>query len=196
MRIGGKLVTIDTLTHGYAVYRLGQMGATSDSVVAEIGGGYGCLAYLFYGAGFHHYAIYDLPWVNTLQGYFLIRSLPPGSVRLYGEGDGSLQVMPHWCFHRLPKRSVDYVINTNSMPEMNPDTAREYLVRIRELVRGSFLSINQEAQVQLSLDTVDYDAQNWIARMVEEVGGFRVVSRMPYWMFPGYAEEIFEPVGS
>jgi len=38
--------------------------------------------------------------------------------------------------------------------------------------------------------------QTLLYRMVEEVGGFRVVARTPYWMFPGYAEEIFKPVGS
>ena len=41
--------------------------------------------YQFARAGFTDYAIYDLPWVNALQGYYLIMALPEGSVRLYGE---------------------------------------------------------------------------------------------------------------
>ena len=130
-RLAGQFVTVDSLTHSYAVHRLRQLMAATphspDPVIAEIGGGYGCLALLAFRAGLQRFAIYDLPWVNALQGYFLIRSLPAGAVCLYGESEGSLQVLPFWRFHQLEPRSIDFVVNTNSLPELPPNTAREYL---------------------------------------------------------------------
>ena len=87
-RVTGRLVTIDGLTHAYAAHRLAQLGAAGPAAtVYELGGGYGCLALLARRAGVGRYAVFDLPWVNVLQGYFLIRALPEGAVRLYGEDE-------------------------------------------------------------------------------------------------------------
>ena len=186
-QVAGKRVSPDCFQHGYTVYRLRQLGAKRGSRIAEIGGGYGCLAALFYRAGHRRLSIYDLPWVNALQGYFLIMSLPAGSVRLYGESHGSLAVLPHWCFHKIPDRSVDFVINTNSLPEMGAETARAYVAHIRKVLKGLFFSINQEAKAPV----LTYGPQQCVAELVAEVGGFTSVSRYRFWMRNGYVEEVF-----
>jgi hypothetical protein len=185
----GRQVTIDSLSHSYAVARLRELGARPGDSVAEIGGGYGCLAMLAYRAGLTDYTVYDLPWVNALQGYFLIMALPPGSVRLYGEETGKLGVLPGWCFGRIGDRSIDYAVNTNSLPEMGAETARGYLRDIRRGVRKLFLSINQEGKVAV----MDYGPQQCVAELVAEMGGFQRLSRSRYWMRHGYVEEVFRP---
>ncbi|HEY2785361.1 MAG TPA: hypothetical protein VGJ05_10325 [Fimbriiglobus sp.] len=188
--VNGRKTTIDSVMHGYTVHRLQELGGCPGDAVAEIGGGYGCLALLMYRAGFTHYTVYDLPWVNALQGYFLAMALPPGSVQLFGEETGTLAVLPGWCFARGADRSVDYAVNTNSLPEIGGKTARGYLSDIRRRVRKLFLSINHEARTAV----MNYEPQQSVAEMMEQVGGFQRLSRSRYWVRNGYVEEVFRPI--
>jgi len=139
-RVAGRLATIDGLTHAYTGHRLRQLEADT---VFEIGGGYGCLALMARRSGVARYAIFDLPWVNALQGYFLIRTLPEGTVRLYGEDRGDVRVLPYWALANEPEKSCDGLVNTDSLPEMGRATAAGYLPQIRRAARRFFLSINQ-----------------------------------------------------
>jgi SAM-dependent methyltransferase len=186
-RFGNRLVTLDSLWHSYTLYRLRRLGAAPESSIVEIGGGYGCLASFAYKAGHRNYVIVDLPWVNAIQGYFLIMALPRGAVRLYGETTGDIAVLPHWHMRSIPDGSVDYVVNTDSLPEMGVETARHYVRQIARVLRGAFLSINQEGRAP----NADVGPQNWVAELIEQHGGFRVVSRHRGWMRQGYVEEVF-----
>src|SRR5439155_9931646 len=143
--ISGHLYTIDSLTHAYNAFRVRQL-AGGPGTAFEIGGGYGCLALMAYRAGFRDYAVFDLPWVNALQGYFLVRSLPEGTIRLYGESGGGVRVLPYWALDAEPDKACDVLVNTDSLPEMGHDTAKGYLPRIRRVTRTAFLSVNQEAK--------------------------------------------------
>lgn len=188
-RVGDKLVTIDVLVHSYVVHRLRQLGADAASEIVEIGGGYGCLAALAARAGLPRYTIVDLPWVNAVQGFFLIRALPSLSVRLYGEDGDGPRVLPHWCFGRLADRSIDFVVNSNSLPEMGREAGRAYIRDIARVLRGRFVSINQEAMAPAP----ESGSQLRVAQLVAEDGGLRCVSRSRAWMRQGYVEEVFEP---
>jgi hypothetical protein len=187
--LNGRRLTVDSITHAYTANRMAELGAKPGDSITEIGGGYGCLALLMHRAGFVNYTIYDLPWVNALQGYFLIKALPPGSVRLFGEDSGSLSILPGWRFDQLADRSVDYVVNTNSLPELGAKTAAGYLQQIGRTTRKLFLSINQEARVAVGR----YGPQLCVAELAERQGGFRRISRTKYWMRNGYVEEVYAP---
>lgn len=186
-RISGKLVTIDSLLHGHTVYRLLQLGVEANSKIVEIGGGYGCLAALCHRENLGNYEIFDLPWVNAIQGYFLLMALPPGSVSLYGETQGNVKVTPHWFFADVPDNSVDFVINTNSLPEIGRESAKEYVSQIKRALRGKFLSINQEGKLNIP----GVGPQNCVAELIAEAGGFQTLSRNLWWMNQGYVEEVF-----
>jgi hypothetical protein len=179
----------DMMNHAYTLHRLRELGATPADELVEIGGGFGCLGLIMARAGFRKYAIYDLPWVNAIQGYFLIMSLPPGSVRLLGEENGELEILPFWRFYLRPPDSADYVVNANSLPEMGVATARSYVAAIHRVARKLFLSINQEAKAP----SHDYGPQQCVAELIDEHGGYERLSRQRYWMRPGYAEEVFRP---
>jgi putative sugar O-methyltransferase len=185
----GRRTTADYLYHAYTVERLRQLGLRPGQSVAEIGGGYGCLAYQCVRTGCTDYTIYDLPWVNALQAYYLLMSLPEGTVRLYGETTGSLAILPGCCFEQLPDRSTDWVINTNSLPEMASSTATDYLRQIARVLRGNFLSINQEAKMPV----MHYGPQNCVAELAAEVGTLTRTERSRFWMRHGYVEEIYQP---
>ena len=187
-RVGGQLHTTDGVVHSYTAQRLRQLGGPGASV-AEIGGGYGCLALMAHRAGLAPYAVFDLPWVNALQGYFLIRALPAGSVRLYGESTGDIRVLPYYALETEPDKSFDVLVNSDSLPEMGRATAAEYLRTIRRITRGVLLSINQEAMARVA----GMDPQNCVRELVEDVGGFVAVSRHRAWMRHGYVEKVFRP---
>jgi len=187
--VAGQLVSIDSLTHAYTAYRARQLTEIARPTVFEIGGGYGCLALMARRAGIGPYTIFDLPWVNALQGYFLIRSLPAGSVQLYGESEGEVRVLPYWKLDDEPAKSCDVLVNTDSLPEMGRATAAAYLPKIQRVVRRLFLSINQEAGAYVP----GVGAQNNVRELVDEMAGFTVRSRQRAWMRQGYLEEVFEP---
>lgn len=187
--IGDRKVSIDSLVHAYTAYRLKQLGVASAERLVEIGGGYGCLAYVCHRNGFSDYTIVDLPWVNLVQGYMLIMSLPPGSISLFGEPDAPVKVRPFWEFGTLADRSVDVVINTDSLPEIGEETARQYITDIARVVRKYFLSINQEAMTEYA--GVGHQLH---VNALAAGAPLRLLHRHRYWMRQGYVEELFAPV--
>jgi hypothetical protein len=186
-RIAGRLISTDSLLHSYTVNRLRGLGASPESTIIEIGGGYGCLAELFARAGLRRYTIYDLPWVNVMQGYYLIMARPDCDIRLYGESGGDVSVLPFWRIRDLAPRSVDHVININSLPEMDAAIARDYLAVIGRILRRSFLSINQEG---MAANT--NGPQNWVHALAAQQDVLTCRSRHPWWMEQGYVEELYE----
>lgn len=182
--VGGALVTMDSLSHAYTLHRLRQLGGVANSRVVEIGGGYGCLAFLAARAGLTDYEIFDLPWVGAIQGYFLIAALGAERVRLFGEEGGGVRVTPHWRFAGLANRSVDYVVNTNSLPELGEATGLAYVKGIGRVLRGRFLSINQEAGVR---------GQTCVPELIERAGNLTRHSRHLCWNEQGYVEEVYGP---
>jgi putative sugar O-methyltransferase len=191
-RIDGQFVTIDGLLHSYSLLRLKQLDAQPDDLIAEIGGGFGALAHLSARAGYRKYRIYDLPWVNAIQAYYLIVSLPENSVRLHGEpqhGDHCVEVLPYWEFEKVAPKSLNFIINCDSLPEMSSQTCESYLKSIAGNLKGVFISINQEAKSP----NTNGGTQNSVPEMADNLGGLRRISRALYWMRQGYVEEIYVP---
>jgi len=188
--IAGRRVTVDTLVHGYTAYRLHQLGVEPGARIVEIGGGYGCLAFVCHRNGYADYTIVDLPWVNLIQGYMLIMSLSPDAVSLFGEPDRPVRVRPFWEFGTFPDRSVDVVINTDSLPEIGEETGRQYIADIARLTRKYFLSINQEAMAEYP----GIGPQLHVNGLVAEEPRLRLLHRHRYWMRQGYVEELFAPI--
>jgi hypothetical protein len=192
-RFGSRVTNMDTLRHTYAVWRLRQLRLASAEKLIEIGGGFGCMAALAVRAGYRNYTILDLPWVNALQGYILIRTLGHEAVQLYGESSrGAVKVAPFWTISTLPDRSVDAVINVNSLPEIGYESARRYVQRIGAIIRRVFLSINQEGQAL----TVQGTKQLRVWELVRQEPRLELRSRQIAWMEQGYVEEIYTPAGS
>lgn len=189
-----RLVTIDLLLHAAALLSARQILARGAdrragraAQIVEIGGGYGCLAWLAQRAGLGEYRLFDLPWVNAIQGYFLLMTCPPETIQLCGEPPAPLVVLPADDLAEVPDQSVDLVINTNSVPELSPETARENVRWIGRILRGEFLSINHEAPTSLD----GRSPQQRVADLVAEVTDLSRLSRHRWWMAEGYVEEVF-----
>ena len=100
-----------------------------DINICEIGGGAGHLAYYLYKMGFKNISIVDLPTVSVLQMYFLGMNIGQDKIK-----------------HLAPSEftgKYDLVINCDSMPEMNINTATNYCNIIRDNAKY-FISVNTE----------------------------------------------------
>jgi hypothetical protein len=163
--------------------------------VVEIGGGFGDLAYWTGRLLRCRYTIYDLPFVNAAQAYFLWRALPGRPLRLAGEQPGAgdeIALLPGWLLIQEPPASADVVINQNSLVEIPRATARAYLTAIRGFLDGPFLSINHESWQRMA-DALDRTS---VAESMAAVGGYTRVSRAPFALRVGYVQEIYARSGA
>jgi len=158
--------------------------------VCEIGAGYGGNAFQAARHGIAPYLIIDLPSVNVLQGYFLMKIFGGDAVRMFGEDvpERQFNIMPYWTFFNRDVQ-FDIVLNRDSMPEMVEPRAREYLAEIER--RGcAFLSINQESE---ALADANGMRQLVVHRLAQSYPKLRSAGRHAYWMRKGYIEELFLP---
>lgn len=189
------IVTGRDLCALYAALQLralaGELGLHGPTI-CEIGGGLGGVAYYCAKLGFEH-TIIDLPLVNTLQAYFLMRALPEVKLQLYGEPDDPatrIRVLPTFCFSR-PQARFDILFNQDSLPEMNEAYALGYLKQASSNIGYAFYSINQEARAPQSGGLF----QPTVPSLVQRVGGFRRVRRYRHWLKAGYVEEVYRTAG-
>ena len=172
---------------------LGKQWSGAD--VCEIGAGTGRLAYWAVRNGVRRYTIFDLPHINVVQGYYLLRGLGLESVALFGEaesaGGGQYgRVLPGQAIHDERARAYDLVLNQDSFPEIHVATVREYLQWVRLVCRGRFLSINHESKPRSTHGLVQLN----VPELVDEIGGFHRIDRFPYWLRRGYVAELYEVV--
>lgn len=176
----GSAFPEQSFMHAYAAWRVDTLGPFRR--IAEIGGGFGGLcAYL--AGGDRTYTIYDLPYTNLLQGYFLLRCGLP--VSLSGERPERIQVLPWWMIND-PAARFDLVINQDSIPEMSPATGRAYIDRIKEIA-PAFYSVNQEASAM----NLRADRQLRVPEIIRAAGGYTRRSRNLFWLRDGYVEEFY-----
>lgn len=179
VRVRDRIVPEHAFSHAYAAWRI--RGLNPGPRLAEIGGGFGGLAWFLRNAS-QSYTILDLPFTNVLQGWFLLKAGLP--VSLAGEPEAALRVLPWWEIHRAER--YDLVINQDSIPEMPPDTAAMYVTRIREIA-PLFYSVNQEAAAA----NTEAFRQGIVPDLVARDGGYRRLSRNPFWLREGYVEEVY-----
>ena len=192
LRTASGIVANRDLLGLYAACRLRESAAGAGldrPSVCEIGGGVGACAHYAHLLGVTRYAIVDLPVINLLQGFHLIRSLPAADVRLYGEAgatDPDISILPTWAFGS-PASSADFLFNSDSFPEMHRRYAVDYLRRAPAVIARGLLSVNQEARATQHGSQVQLP----VRELVHEAGGYRRVSRFRHWLRPDYVEEYF-----
>ncbi len=123
-------------------------------VVAEIGAGYGGLAYfLMRGTENRVYIDFDLPETLVVSAYYLGMTLPHRRIYLHEEGpvdwsatlsNYDVILLPNWCIDTLPESTVDVFLNTFSLSEMSQPVIEKYLLRIAVACRNYFLHNNMD----------------------------------------------------
>lgn len=151
--------------------------------VFEIGGGAGRVCLWSKRFGVKEYTILDLPHINVVQGFYLLKSSPE-MVSLFGETEKEVRIIP--C-HLLPDEKFDLILNQDSFPEIGKDTVIAYLNWIRDHAT-ELLSINHESKPPFPNGT-----HINVYELVKQVGGFRRLDRVPYWLRKGYVMERYGP---
>lgn len=122
-------------------------------VVAEIGGGFGGMAYyVVRDVNNAVYVDFDLPENLALTSYYLLKAFPDKKVLLYGEAEFNaatlaeydIVLMPNFQIDKLDHDSCDLVFNSYSLAEMSPETIEHYVLQAAKLIkaRGWFFHIN------------------------------------------------------
>ena len=132
--------------------------------ICDIGGGAGHVAYYLKKFGFDNITIVDLPTVSLVQMYFLETNLDKNKVKLLSPAqfDGK----------------YDIVINMDSLVEMNINSAKKYISKIKENT-DHFISINSEKTTN-TFKVSDLCSQ------------LKKTSRHIWYMCPGYVFEEYK----
>jgi putative sugar O-methyltransferase len=161
VRLEGKVIPTETLRHAYNAFAINNLLCNVEKpVIVEIGGGFGGQTYqTIYqshkdGNPIGKYFDFDIPEVQIVVSYFLLKSFPNLKIRLYGEGDVSaieteqfdIGVFPHFTIDRLEDLSVDLVFNSNSFSEMDESASKHYLAVANRASRRYFMHINHEVR--------------------------------------------------
>ncbi len=186
-----------TLDAAYAAFRIQQLVSDRqqydrpEGSVCEIGPGLGWTAYYAFRLGVRRYTLVDLPIMNVLQGYCLIKALPQANVVLPGEpvetGQPQIRICATRDFDELDLGAVSLFFNQDSFPEIGQANLRRYLVAIGNVPGARLLSINQESEGKSN----ESEKQMIVHRQIEAAGGFRQDYRFPHWLRSGYVEELF-----
>ena len=167
----------------YLAYRLHQLleaEAESQPRICEIGAGLGRPALYAWRYGLRDYTIVDLPFTGISQGYYLMRCLGADAVQLHGESfpdsDRRIKLM-HPDGFLEGDRAYDLVVNVDSLTELGRELATQYVKKIASSC-PRFLSINHEVN------------EIRVHELVRELGDGPRIVRHPYWMRPGYVEEL------
>ena len=173
----------------YAAWRIREMLSSASDAVCEYGGGLGATPYYLRMAGVHDYTIYDLPIANVFAGHFLMNSLSPEDVVLYGEKGcaDKIKILPYWEGRNAPDKYFSVAFNQDSFPEIDEGMVRSYLKEIQRTTRDVFFSINQEGEAPISGGGRNLN----ISRMMKSFPSFRRLQRSRHWVREGYVEEVY-----
>ena len=187
VRLRGSIYSDRHFDGIYAAWRartLARDAGIAAPSMLELGGGAGFLCFYARQLGFSTTAIIDLDQARIVQyavlasehtpkALSLERKLPGGTY-LAGPSSPDLQDFSGWSV----------VVNVDSLPEMGPPQARNYMERLQP--GQTLLSINQESGVSNGAHP-----QNIVSDLAVSLGLNRR-SRSPAWLRTGFVEEIFE----
>ena len=150
--IDKKFVVIGSFLSNVYAKILQNFLNNKNNTIIELGGGYGKLAYyVLNNKKNFKYIDFDIPETLILACYFLSKCFPDRKNFFYGEGEFNKKVMdefdliflPPWEIEKLEENSINLAINKNSLGEMDPETAHNYLKHIHRTSRY-FFSMNHE----------------------------------------------------
>jgi hypothetical protein len=149
--LDGTLVRFEAPFQHYCAHRLSSILNGGPSTVAEIGGGFGGMAYfLLRDRQPLTYFDFDLPETIALASYFLMKAFPSLTFLLYGEKQmtqeeiarANVVLMPLFEIEQMPPRSVDVTFSSHAMSSLPSELIAHDLDIISRITRGHFLQIS------------------------------------------------------
>lgn len=123
---------------------------TPRATIAEIGGGFGAIAYyLLRDHAPLTYISFDVPERIALSTYYLMRAFPQRTFQLYGERPVSTQadivLLPTFALATIGSASVDITFSSNGLIDLAPRGLEEVLQKIDTVTRHALLYIGNQA---------------------------------------------------
>jgi putative sugar O-methyltransferase len=134
----------------YCAHRIAGLLPEGTATVAEIGGGFGGMAYyLLRDRPATTYIDFDVPESIALTSYYLLKAFPQRKIVLYGEAEltgetiaqADMLLMPISGIAELPSGSVDLSFSSHAISDLSPALMAEYLNDIARFTRNYFLYI-------------------------------------------------------
>ena len=148
--IEGTLVTTGAAYQHYCAQKIGSELSHEQKRVAEIGGGFGEMAYyLLRDRAVLTYLDFDVPESIALTSYYLLKAFPKLNFLLYGEKDltneelarADVVLMPLFEMEKMPVKSVDVIFSSHAISDISREVMGEYLGIIGRITRSCFLCI-------------------------------------------------------
>lgn len=168
------------LNHIYSEIIKKYLHNNKKNKIIELGAGFGKLPY-YYLKGLKDFSFidFDIPEVLLLASYYLIKCFPDKKIFLYGESEFlenkldqyELIFLPNWEIEKINSNIIDMTINKNSLGEIEPLAARNYINRIHKFT-DIFFSMNHEFERnefddnQFSLINKEYNEKNRFKELI------------------------------
>jgi putative sugar O-methyltransferase len=169
IQLGDTLVRVGAEYAHYCAHRISLLLGAKKSTVAEIGGGFGGMAYyLLRDRPGVTYLDFDVPESVALSSYHLMKAFPQLNFLLYGEQRLTKEtidrfdviLMPLFELDALPAESVDVCFSSHAMSDLSSEAMEIYMDNISRVTRDVLLYIgNRRASESISsLVTRKYDS--------------------------------------
>jgi putative sugar O-methyltransferase len=143
--LDGTLIRMGSEYHHYCAHRIAELLPSGDAAVAEIGGGYGALAYyLLRGRPGTRYLDFDVPETCALAAYFLVKAFPGLRIALCGEAgisSAAMALLPVCDLAGMPAGAADIVFSSHTLSDLSTAAIDAYGKDIDRVSRGGFLYI-------------------------------------------------------
>lgn len=206
-----KRLTSEIIRHSYYLsqidkYKINDLDKSTKTIVLELGGGTGDTARLF--KNYYNeritYIILDLPEVLTISTYYLLMNYRDLKIGTYEDFKDVEQIdkhmlthfdivlLPNFMIERIANRSIDIMLNTASLGEMEEDIYNMYVGEINRICDKLFYSHNRESMkfqvegrfTKVGMDNI-LDPKQWeLVSEVKDVNLYKVLNT-------DYKEQIF-----
>jgi putative sugar O-methyltransferase len=153
--LSGTLVRYSAEYHHYCAHEILKLNC-SRRVVAEIGGGYGALAYyLLRDGGKLAYVDFDVPESVALASYYLLKAFPSMNVTLYGEKElteetiatSDVVLLPTFAMQKIPTRVVNVTFASHVLGDLAPNALAAYMNFVSRSTQDYFVYFGDESAV-------------------------------------------------
>ncbi len=171
--VEGTLVRAGAEYQHYCAMRIEDLLDSDEATVAEIGGGFGGMAYyLLRNRMGRRYINFDVPESVALMSYYLMKAFPKLKFLLYGEGELSersmaqadVVLMPTFELAKIPR--VDVTFSSHAISDLSSEAITEYLEKINMATRGYFLCIGEGRSANALAEVIREECTGW--SLVEE----------------------------
>ncbi len=155
--IDGTHISVGSEYSHYCCHRVREQLDRENATVAEIGGGFGGMAYYLLRDRAHtRYVGFDLPENIALASYYLMRAWPDLKFLCYGEktvtresiAEADVVMLPRFALAAVPAESVDLTFTSHGMSELSTDELPHYVREISRITNRQLLFMSHRAVSQ------------------------------------------------